>query len=133
MMFSTTANQLFLHLVGDFVLQSRWMAAQKTYQHRAALCHAAAYTLALSFATRSPIALLLIFGSHFTIDRWRLARYVCYAQNFLAPIAWWLAWEDCDETGHWVKQPQWLTLGLLIVVDNVMHIWCNAIAIGMFG
>jgi hypothetical protein len=80
-----TATQLVAHAVGDYLLQSDWMANEKTKKSVAALAHAVMYTLPFLFLTTSWKALLFIAGTHFIIDRWRLARYVVWAKNFLAP------------------------------------------------
>lgn len=88
------ADQLVAHLVGDYVLQSDWMAGEKTKKSVAALAHTIVYTLAFLLLTLSWKALLVIAGTHFVIDRWRLARYVVWAKNFLAPkqTSFW-SWE----------------------------------------
>lgn len=78
-------EQLLAHLVGDFCLQSNWMANEKTKRSVAAAAHVATYMIPFLFITRSPAALAVIGGTHFVIDRYRLARYVCWAKNFLAP------------------------------------------------
>jgi len=76
---------LVLHLVGDYVLQSEWMAMGKTTRTVPALAHVALYTAPFWFLMPSWPAMLIIGGTHFAIDRWRLARYVCYGKNFLSP------------------------------------------------
>lgn len=80
-----TADQLVLHLIGDYILQSDYMANQKTKSKVAALTHVLTYSVVFLFLTRSVPALLFIGATHFAIDHWRLARYVCWAKNFLAP------------------------------------------------
>ena len=80
--------QLKLHLIGDYILQSDWMAQNKTKRSWPALCHAFVYSLPFLLLTQSPAALAVIFGTHFLIDRFRLARYVVWAKNAtLQP--WW--------------------------------------------
>lgn len=130
------------HLVGDYLLQSDWMAQEKTKKSLAALAHAVTYTLPFLFLTRDPLALGFIAGTHFMIDRWRLARYVCYAKNFLAPKVsitirdgyavegdrWWHPWEVCSTTGYHSSRPPWLAVWLLIIADNTLHLICNGIA-----
>jgi hypothetical protein len=91
-----TADQILCHLVGDYCLQSDWQALVKTQSSKPAFWHALTYTLCFLFLTRSPLALAFIFVTHFVIDRWRLARYVCWAKNFLAP-----KWIDMYRKG-WV-------------------------------
>lgn len=77
--------QLIAHLFGDYFLQSDWMAAEKTKKSLAALAHALTYTLPFLLLAHSWQALVFIAGTHFVVDRWRLARYVCWIKNFLAP------------------------------------------------
>ena len=76
-----TADQLVAHAVGDYILQSHWMATEKTKQHTAAAIHAITYTLPFLLITQSLAALAVICGTHFLIDRYRLARFVVWAKN----------------------------------------------------
>jgi hypothetical protein len=80
-----TAAQLVAHFVGDYLLQNTWMATRKTGSSVAALVHALVYILPFLFITRSLAALAVMVATHFAIDRWRLARYVVWARNWLAP------------------------------------------------
>lgn len=80
-----SADQVLVHVVGDYFLQSDWMATIKTQSWKPAFWHALTYTLCFLVMTRSPLALAFVFGTHLLIDRFRLARYVCWAKNFLAP------------------------------------------------
>lgn len=68
-------TELLAHLVGDYVLQNHWIALTKTSSSKAALLHVSLYILPFLFLTHSPLALLIIGGTHFVIDRFRLARY----------------------------------------------------------
>jgi hypothetical protein len=129
----TTADQLVAHAVGDYVLQSDWMASLKTRQHVPAVVHALSYTLPFLLITASPLALAAIAGTHFVIDRWRLARYVVWFKNFAAPRRFWLPWSECDETGYSKERPPWMAVWLLIIADNTLHVVCNGLAILVFG
>lgn len=112
-----TADQIVAHLVGDYLLQSHWMATEKTRSHVAAAVHALAYTLPFVFITWSPLALLLICATHFIVDRWRLARFVVWAKNGArGPVT---------ATGYTDDVPAWLSVWLLIVADNTLHILIN--------
>lgn len=73
------------HLVGDYVLQSHWMATRKTKAWKPALAHALSYTAAFLPLTRDPRRLAVIGGTHYLIDRYRLARHVAYLKNQVAP------------------------------------------------
>lgn len=124
-----TADQLVAHAVGDYLLQSDWMANKKTSSHFAAAVHAAVYTTCFLALTRQPVALLIIFGTHFFIDRYRLARFVVFAKNFIAPRSLWPTWSNCVATGYPSDRPAWLAVWLLIIADNVMHVVINGWAL----
>lgn len=142
-------EQLLCHLVGDYCLQSDWMANEKTKKSIAALAHVVLYTLPFLFLTQVWWQLLLIAGTHFVIDRWRLARFVCWAKNFMAPphtcgcarfwcrgekdkagTDWWYPWSECSGTGYHESRPAWLAVWLLIITDNTMHLICNYFILG---
>lgn len=124
-----SADQLLAHAVGDYVLQSHWMANEKTKRSVACLAHALTYTLPFALITRSPAALATIASTHFVIDRWRLARFVCWFKNLAGPAAWRKPWSECSATGYGEEVPPWMSVWLMIVTDNVMHVLCNGLAI----
>lgn len=151
-----TADQLLAHAVGDYLLQSDWMASEKTKRSVAAAAHAATYALAFLLLRPSAAALAVIACSHFAIDRWRLARFVVWAKNHLAPRAttwteytasfvapggkelfdekihvarWWHPWTECSATGYHRDRPPWLSVWLLIIADNALHVLINAAAL----
>lgn len=64
---------LLAHLLGDYVVQSRWMATEKTQRWWPAIVHAVTYGVPFLMVTRSPLALAVIVGTHAVIDRYRLA------------------------------------------------------------
>lgn len=116
-------EQLILHLLGDYVLQSDWMATEKTKNTVAALCHALVYSLPFALLTNSPMAWAVIAWTHFFIDRFRLPRFVVFAKNFMG---WpWPTWADCSTTGYPSARPVWLTTWLLIAADNTIHLAIN--------
>lgn len=116
-----TADQIVAHLVGDYILQSHWMATEKTKQSFAAAAHAICYTMPFVLITQSALALGIICGTHFVIDRWRLARFVVWAKNGASgPIT---------ATGYADDVPAWLSVWLLIWADNTLHIIINGVAI----
>lgn len=114
--------QLILHLMGDYVFQSDWMAQRKTSSSFAALCHATVYSFPFLFIG-SLRAVLVIWATHFLIDRFRLARYVVFAKNFMG---WpWPKWIDCKTTGYPSATPLWLSVWLMIAADNTLHLAIN--------
>lgn len=124
-----TADQLLAHAIGDYILQSDWMANEKTKKSVAALCHAITYSLPFLIFAPSYEAFMVIAGTHFIVDRWRLARYVVYLKNFCAPQAYRYQWVQCSGTGYHNDRPVWLSVWLLIIADNVMHVLINGLAL----
>jgi hypothetical protein len=123
-----TADQLVAHAIGDYIIQSDWMATEKTKKSIAALAHAVTYTAVFLFFTTSWLALAVIGVTHFAIDRWRLARFVCFAKNLPWPGSE-RDWSKCSKTGYPDSSPGWLTVWLLIIADNVMHVCINGAAL----
>jgi hypothetical protein len=142
-----TADQLLCHAIGDYILQSHWMATEKTKRSVAALAHVAMYAIPFLFLRPSWSALVVIVSTHFVIDRWRLARFVVWAKNWLCPF--WVgfyiydtesskrsweggyndSWPSCAATGYPHNTPVWLAVWLLIIADNTMHIAINGLAL----
>ena len=122
--------QLILHLIGDYLLQSDWMAHNKTKCSKAAAAHAITYSLPFLFLEPSLAAFLVICITHFFIDRFRLARYVVFFRNIiLQPKKYRHQWKDCEETGYHKEVPQWLSLWLLVACDNTIHLLINYLAL----
>lgn len=126
-----TADQLVAHAVGDYLLQSEWMAQEKTRRSLAALVHAAFYVLPFLFLTLNPVTLLVIAGTHFVMDRWHLARVVIWAKNRPWPGS--SSWPECRETGFPPETPDYIARWLLIIVDNILHVIANALALYYLG
>jgi hypothetical protein len=132
--------QLILHLFGDYVTQSDWMAQNKTKESYPALIHSLIYGVPFAmlafYAPHPDLAMCIIIGSHFFIDRYGLARYLVFAKNyFLSPRQSWKvlgiqkAWIVCRKTGYPMEEPGWLFVWLLIVVDNTLHLAINYVAL----
>lgn len=170
---------LACHLVGDYLFQTDWMATRKTDGSLPAACHALTYTVPFAFLFGFQWEpLLLIGGSHFVIDRWRLARYFCWAKNQCSPastvtfvshpngpwhkqgaalgctvdeqgiytcthhpelrarrveVQWRHPWSECKATGYHRDKPLWLTVWLLIIADNTIHLLINGLAWELWG
>jgi hypothetical protein len=143
--------QLLAHLWGDYILQSHWMAENKRESTVAATLHALLYSLCFiplvmtEWHPHPGYIGLVIFGTHYLIDRYGLARYVIWVKNFLAPKRSRLIflgfgrefvgehrnapWEWCKETGFEKYAPPWLAFWLLVIVDNSLHLTCNYLAL----
>lgn len=97
------------HCLGDFILQNDWMAAKKTKYTLPCLVHCLFYTLGMFLVLWPHFSLpwlfyLIVFATHFPIDRFRLARRMMTwtgQENFASgPFAPWS----------------------VIIVDNTMHL-----------
>ena len=124
-----TGTQIVAHLVGDYLLQSDWMANEKTKYSFPAIIHSLFYTLPFLFITLSWKPLVLILLSHFIIDRFRLARYVCWAKNVVATKQYRYKWNDCEATGYHKDRPPWLSVWLMIIADNTLHLIINSLVL----
>ena len=114
--------QLLLHLLGDFVLQNNWMAAHKSKLNRegylACTVHCLVYSLPFLIIT-DLTAWLVIFSTHWLIDKFSLAKYVCRIKN----------WHFETDHGFAASTPPLLAMLLVMVVDNTMHIAINYFSI----
>lgn len=137
-------EQLILHLIGDYVTQSDWMANGKTSKYLPAMVHATVYSLPFLLLRPSWLAFAVILVTHFFIDRFRLAKYVVYAKNYLAPRSarWALVedeqgraigqrwtWTRCNATGYPADVPPWMAVWLMIIADNTMHLTINYLSL----
>lgn len=121
------ADQFLAHLIGDYVIQSDWMANHKTRNLSIALAHATCYAVCFLPFQPSLRAWLVILLTHAIIDHYRLARYVVWAKEWLSPtrpppLA------ECP-TGYHKDKPPWLAVWLLILADNTLHITINGLAL----
>jgi hypothetical protein len=123
-----TADQLVAHVVGDYLLQSSWMASEKSRRSLPAALHAVVYGLPFLVFRPSPRGWMLIVATHFIIDRWRLARYVCWAGGLLSPPPH-RSWAECRQTGFPPEREPWMTTWLLIIADNTLHVLINALSL----
>ena len=127
-------EQLILHLIGDYVTQSQWMADNKTKAHWPAFAHAMVYSMPFVLLRPSSAAFLVILLTHFLIDRYRLARYVVVLKNIGFHLG---RFDDPDEpafsnitaTGYPDSVPAWMSVWLLIACDNTLHLLINFLAL----
>ncbi len=142
------------HMVGDYVFQSDWMAAEKTRRWPPAISHGLVYAipfLPILWLSAAPsyalvLAMATIAFTHIPIDHWRLARYVCWAKNQLAPARWRHRWDEhVSGTGYHVnvaadpyqlepecyaqQKPPWMSVWLMIAADNTIHVTINTAAL----
>lgn len=120
-------EQLILHLIGDYITQTDWMAKNKGKSTIPAAVHAGVYSLPFLLLMPSLAAIVVILITHFLIDRFRLARFVVYGKNWITNPS--LRWADASATGYHKDDPAWLSVWLLIVADNTIHLTINYAAL----
>lgn len=163
------------HLLGDYIFQNDWMANNKTKRFFPAFLHATIYSLPFLLITSFEFW-LIIYITHFLIDRYRLAVYwirlvnVKFLKTFKLKLN--VSWynvndilkteirdgtelkvikklEDChivttqieghpwwkfnfptsENFGYWKDKPMWMSLWLMIIIDNIIHICINSLTI----
>jgi hypothetical protein len=139
---------LIAHFVGDYIIQNQWMADHKTSKWLPALVHGFTYTIPFLFATQALPALLVIALTHAVIDRYRLPKYLIWFKNQLAPKSARFSWDPSFSADNRFKMPHelndratgfpqsvpaWMSVWLLIIVDNTIHIVINTLAIIFLG
>ena len=143
-------EQLILHLIGDYITQSDWMANGKTSKYLPAMVHATVYSLPFLLLRPSWLAFSVILVTHFFIDRFRLAKYVVWVKNLIVPriksvslevyqayyierTVWEVDpkrhWENCKATGYPSETPPFLAVWLMIIADNTMHLTINYLSL----
>jgi hypothetical protein len=87
------------HMIGDYLLQNKWMATRKRAFLLPCLVHVALYALAVAVICRwFDWRLLVVAGTHFLMDRYGLA-------------AKWRQWFSGDQELPWI-----------ITADNSVHL-----------
>ena len=123
-------EQFLLHGLGDYILQTDWMANNKVKSWKAAFIHALTYSIPFALLTQHLAALFIIFFTHMLIDHYRLAAPVIRFKNSLTD---WKGREKFNTpTGFTADTPAWMATWLFIITDNVMHLIINYLAIKFF-
>lgn len=115
-------DQLICHLIGDYVLQTDWMARKKLEKLHAAVIHAFVYAIPFTLITGFSRALLVIFITHVIIDRYRVAAFIMKLKHW--------SWKHRNDGN---STPPEIRTMLIIVIDNTMHLAINYLAIKYFG
>ncbi len=125
---------LIAHLTGDYVLQNQWMADQKTKRWLPAALHALLYGLPFLLLVESWQAWVVIVATHALIDRYRLARLwvefwgVGFWPTRIGRAVAKTQGDDPLAAGS-QSPPAFLSVWLLIIVDNCWHLTINQLAI----
>lgn len=111
---------LIFHFIGDYLFQNDWMAKEKVEKSWVALLHATIYSIPFMFLLDFNILVAFILITHFFIDRFRLAVYWIKLANW--------NWKS-ENFGYPKDTPKWLSMWLMIIIDNVFHLIINTIII----
>ncbi len=112
---------LLFHFIGDYLLQNDWLATKKTQSNFVAAIHAFIYGLPFLFVVGNPyIWLFVVVGTHYLIDRYRLAVY------WIKLVNW--NWRSTN-FGYAADKPLWMSVWLMIIIDNTFHVLFNTLAI----
>lgn len=110
---------IMFHFIGDYITQNHWMASNKTSKSLPALIHATAYSLPFLLICNFWLW-VIVLSSHFLIDRFRLAVYWIKLVN----------WNFKSKNfGYDDNVPAFLSVWLMIIVDNTFHILINSLCI----
>jgi hypothetical protein len=130
-------DQLLVHILGDYFLQSDWMALNKSKKTLPCFVHCVVYTIPFVLLTNSLVALFVIFSSHFLFDRFSLVKYIIWIKNHINPKFEYYPFDKCSITGYyddWNKENvgaryNFITTWLYIISDNAIHLAFNYFAI----
>jgi hypothetical protein len=142
-------EQLLVHLLGDFIGQSDYMALNKSKKTIPCLVHVLIYTSCFLLLTTSWKALVFIGVTHFILDRWHTPlRRLIWSKGHLNPTFSYPPFEYCNTTGYYDDSPYntgtptqtdiekfgkprhfFLTMWLYIIHDNFIHLVCNYLAL----
>lgn len=130
-------EQLLAHLVGDFFLQTDYMALNKKAPglkgFLACYSHCYFYMLPFLVLTQSIPALLVIMVTHFIIDRGQLVPWLIWLHNLATPPVvgeFHATWQECKANGGYhPTRPAWVAIWLCIITDNTLHLLINYAAI----
>lgn len=97
-------NPIIAHLIGDYLLQTDWMAKQKKITSWACIIHVLSYMVPFLFCGLPAWALFAIGAQHFAQDRWG---FVVWLMNKKG-------------SADFAKPP--MAPWSIIVTDNVLHV-----------
>lgn len=115
-------EQLLIHLWGDYLTQSDWMANEKTKRWWPAIIHSLIYALPF-FIIGSWKAVLVIGITHAFIDRYRLVRFLLKLKEWRFHEYWGYITEGDN------AKPAFMWVWLMIVADNTLHLTINYFAL----
>jgi hypothetical protein len=143
-------EQILAHVFGDYLLQSDWMALNKSKRSLPCFIHVVIYTSVFLLLTTSWKALLVIGVFHFIFDRFPvIIRRLIWFKNHLGPGFKFVPFNKCEVTGYYdnilnevTNKPftvdlvngygprlNYITIWLYIITDNALHLLTNYLAL----
>lgn len=129
---------LAAHFIGDYLLQSHWMANEKSGSWAATYAHGFTYGIpfAILFVVALPLtpwmflAWAIIVVTHMYIDHYRLAKHVGWLKNQIGPKKYRPSYKEAmDNFGYSASTPPFIGFWLMVITDNTMHIIINYLAV----
>jgi len=115
--------QLFLHLIGDYIIQNDWMVLNKKKRSitgwLACQIHCLTYSLPFLFIG-SWAAVSAIYISHYILDRTNIVAWFIAMKNGVS---------DIDNFGYSYERPFSISIWLLIITDNIFHLIFNYLSL----
>lgn len=121
-------EQLLVHAFGDYIVQTSWMAGEKTSKWWPAIAHGLTYTAAFLLLTQSWLALVVIGGTHTVIDRFRLAKVVMWLKGYAVGKNR-MSIADFYKLNELPGVPNYQYFWLIIIIDNTIHLGINYLSI----
>jgi hypothetical protein len=133
-------EQLILHGIGDFFVQTdNWALNKKKAGRYGLWCcfiHCLTYSLPFLFIGNWK-AVSIIFITHFIIDRTRIIDYALAVKNNVRKeFTTWSGLKkppskqyDISNFGFSLSRPQFISIWLYIITDNLCHVICNYLAL----
>ena len=118
-------EQLLLHGVGDYMTQNGWMALNKKKKglngFLACLTHCSLYA-APFLLIGSWLAVLVIFLTHFAVDRTKIVEHIIAFRDGTDPNV---------NFGFPADRPMLISFWLYVFFDNMIHLLCNYAALSL--
>jgi hypothetical protein len=108
---------LLCHFIGDYLLQNDWTAQNKTENTLPTLIYSTPF---IFLVHNFYVWFFLVFLSHYLIDKYKLAVY------WIKLVNW--NWSSTN-FGYATDKPVWMSIWLVIIIDNVFHVLFNTVAI----
>lgn len=126
-------KMLICHLIGDFWLQTPWMANNKFKENLPAAIHAFLYSIPFLFAFNlSATAYWTILLTHYVIDRYSVGSKLIWLKNYIVDQFFFFEPQpDYKDTllGMSKETPLAVSFGVYVAAENVLHLIINALSI----